>query len=259
MFEPWIQLLCGDQNRSPLFSWSRNRSAISSRSCWIDIWFHWSKAAAGRPELVLYDFLQTRVLSMKLLVSLRDACWKPKCSQSSFTDGTLLNDIDGFDDIVRVVEISISLNVKIAAKCPFTSVETWRGTHSAMSVSVVCCEWWSKIWTTVSPLGALRLSILPYFYTALFLFLRLAQLKTLTPPVRNCEVSFPVPMKEQTVFNVGFVREKSRFRTIFTRIYHVRSVGKGWERTLLPASLTNQSTCFCLLSSCYRFSSLPEL
>lgn len=33
---------------------------------------------------------------MKILVSLSDACWKPKLSQSSLTDGILLKEINGF-------------------------------------------------------------------------------------------------------------------------------------------------------------------
>jgi hypothetical protein len=52
---------------------------------------------AGRPELVWYDFLQARAASMKVFVSFRDACWNPRSSQSSLTEGTLLSDTEGFD------------------------------------------------------------------------------------------------------------------------------------------------------------------
>ena len=48
----------------------------------------------------MYDFLHARVLSIKLFVSFKDACWKPNCSQSSFTDGTRPMATVGFDGIV---------------------------------------------------------------------------------------------------------------------------------------------------------------
>jgi len=33
-----------------------------------------------------------------VFVSFKDALWNPRRSQSSFTDGTLLSDTEGFDD-----------------------------------------------------------------------------------------------------------------------------------------------------------------
>ena len=39
---------------------------------------------------------------MKVFVSFRDACWNPRSSQSSFTEGTLLSGIEGFDDDVMM-------------------------------------------------------------------------------------------------------------------------------------------------------------
>jgi len=35
---------------------------------------------------------------MKVFVSFRDACWNPRSSQSSRTEGTLLSGREGFDD-----------------------------------------------------------------------------------------------------------------------------------------------------------------
>jgi len=37
---------------------------------------------------------------MKVFVSFRDACWNPRSSQSSRTEGTLLSGREGFDDDV---------------------------------------------------------------------------------------------------------------------------------------------------------------
>lgn len=92
--DSWAQVLLGDQKRSQLLLFSRNISAIVLRSLWTDGEFQSRSSVAGWPSSVCKDLLKWCVASIKIFSSFSDARWKPKSSQSCFTDGTLLSDTE---------------------------------------------------------------------------------------------------------------------------------------------------------------------